>query len=212
MSRFLPCCVETPEISAGVRSSQGTSPFSLSVQFSYASFFQFPRPIHEDFPPDRKSLFGNAGLGVDATYLFTREFGVTAGVQILSSIRDYNGRLKDDFSTLRGFAGGDFGVELGDFNLGSSFSLEFARLGRFVAWDNRQCVVREDDCTEREDGLIFDRFNFLMGVNARPRVSWNFFKAYHAVASFSLTYYFFPLSSREVNYPVTGQLGVMYRF
>lgn len=213
MSRYLPCCLEVPDDGDRVRSASGQSPFSLQVQFAYASFLKFPSPVHperEGFPPDRKSLFGNAGIGIHGTYLLTREFGVTMGVQILNSITDYHGRLREDFSTIRAFGGGDLGVQVGDFNFGSTFSLEATRLGDFTAWEDESCVVR-NDCGPSSYASFTD-FDFLLGVNARPRVVWRFFQTYHAVASVDVTYYFIPLSGRDLNFPVTGQIGVLYRF
>lgn len=213
LSRYIPCCLEVPEDTGGVQSSRGESPFSLQVLFAYASFLRFPSPVHperEGFPPNRKSLFGNAGIDVHGTFLLTREFGLTVGIQILNSIKDYNGRLREDFSTVRGFAGGDLGFEVGDFNFGTSFSLDFTRLGDFTAWDDESCVVRTD-CSPSAY-VTFNDFDFLLGVNARPRIIWNFFQTYHAVASVDVTYYFIPLSGRDLNFPLTGQIGIQYRF
>lgn len=213
MSRYLPCCLQVPEDDRGVQSASGQSPFSLQVEFAYASFLRFPPPVYperEGFPPDRRSMFGNAGIGIHGTYLLTREFGVTMGFQILSSITDYNGRLREDFTTLRAFGGGDLGVEVGNFNFGASFSLEVARLDDFTAWEDESCVVRTD-CGPSAYATFAD-FDFLMGVNARPRIIWRFFQTYHAVASVDVTYYFVPLSGNDLNFPVTTQIGVLYRF
>ncbi|MGM0558273.1 MAG: hypothetical protein ACQEVA_17955 [Myxococcota bacterium] len=213
MSRYLPCCLQAPEEERGIQSASGKSPFSLQVEFAYASFLRFPPPVYperEGFPPDRRSMFGNAGIGIHGTYLLTREFGVTMGFQILNSITDYNGRLREDFTTLRAFGGGDLGVEFGNFNFGASFSLEIARLDDFTAWEDESCVVRTD-CGPSAYAT-FDDFDFMMGVNARPRLIWRFFQTYHAVASVDVTYYFVPLSGNDLNFPVTTQLGVLYRF
>jgi hypothetical protein len=213
MSRFIPCCLRVPEDDSGVRSASGQSPFSLQVEFAYASFLRFPPPVHPErqgFPPDRRSLFGNAGIGIHGEYLLTREFGVMVGFQILSSITDFNGRLREDFTTLRAFGGADLGVEVGNFNFGASFSLEFAHLDDFTAWEDESCVVR-NDCGPSAY-RTFDDFDFLMGVNARPRIIWRFFQTYHAIASVDLTYYFVPLSGNDLNLPLTTQIGVLYRF
>ena len=213
LSRYIPCCLEVPDDARGVQSASGQSPFSLQVEFAYASFLRFPPPVHPErqgFPPDRRSLFGNAGIGIHGEYLLTREFGVLVGFQILSSITDYNGRLREDFTTIRGFAGADLGVEVGNFNFGSSFSLEFAHLDDFTAWEDESCVVRNDCGPSAYE--TFDEFDFLMGVNARPRIIWRFFQTYHAIVSIDLTYYFVPLSGNDLNLPVTSQIGVLYRF
>ena len=67
-------------------------------------------------------------------------------------------------------------------------------------WCGRIAVLRRTS--------TFNDFDFLMGVNARPRVIWRFFQTYHAVASVDVTYYFIPLSGRDLNFPVTGQIGM----
>lgn len=205
MSRFIPCFVRAPvqEQSSTVVQSAGDSPFSLEFGAAYASFLQFPRELQDKTKP-----WANFGLAVNARLWLTPDFGIVAGVHILNSLRDYAWLIANDFSTLRGFVGGDMGIELGDFNVGIQVSAEMTTLGDFEAYVDLPCAAARDDCGK----VRFDGQDFLVGVNARPRVVWNAYRQFSLVGAVSGTYYFIPLSGRDFNFPLTGELGVSYRF
>ncbi len=206
MSRFLPCFEHpvAPKVDTVVQ-SDGESPFSLEFGFAYASFMQYPYSDRQRTRP-----WGNYGLSVVGRLLLTRDFGLIIGAHILNSMRDYGGFLFDDFSTLRGFAGGDMGIALGDFSVGVQLSVEMTTLGDF-----RACPDVDALCAERAEGAKTVRMTgngFLMGINARPRLIWHAYRQFSLVGSVSGSYYFIPLSGRAFNFPVTGQMGVSYRF
>ncbi len=204
MSRFGPCFVE-PEVEQvqTVVTSDGNSPFSLEFGFAYASFFQYPEVLRERTEP-----WGNYGLNVNARLMLTGDFGVTAGIHLLNSMRDYAGFLVEDFSTLRGFMGGDLGIEVGEFNLGAGLNLELTKFGEVRAYADARCAAARERCGIETLGDL----GFSMGVNVRPRVMWTVSHQFSLVTSVSTSFYFIPLSDREFNFPVTGQLGVSYRF
>lgn len=206
MARFLPCFDRrAPSTVSTMVDSDGESPFSLQFGFAYASFLQFPFDERQRTEP-----WGNYGLSVTGRLLLTRDFGLVVGGHILNSMRDYGGFLFDDFSTLRAFAGGDMGVQLGDFNVGLQLTLEATTLGNF-----RACPDVDALCAERAEGahtVRMDGFDLFMGINARPRVFWQAYRQFSLVGSVSASYYFIPLSGREFNFPVTGEMGVSYRF
>jgi hypothetical protein len=206
MSRFLPRVLTPVERrEATVVQSDGASPFSLEFGFAYASFWQFP---YDDRARTRP--WGNYGLSVAGRLMLTRDFAVVVGGHILNSLRDYGGFLFDDFSTLRGFFGGDMGVDLGDFNLGIQLGLETTTLGDFDACPDVSALCAER--VDRSRTVRIDDYDLLIGINARPRVYWHAYRQFSLVASASASYYFIPLSGREFNFPITGQLGVSYRF
>lgn len=206
MSRFIPC-FERPrqERPSTMVQSDGDSPFSLEFGFAYASFWQYPQALQEWTKP-----WGNYGVGINARLHLTRDFGITAGVSVLNSLRDYAGFLINDFSTLRGFVGGDMGIDVGDFNFGMQFNLETTMLGDFKA-----CAHPEAICVTRSGGdnsVYIGNRGVMMGINARPRIFWRVYRSFSVVTSASASYYFVPLSGRDFNFPITGQVGVSYRF
>lgn len=199
-----PNIAERPEDPTVVQ-SRGESPLSLDFGFAYASFWKFPFDERARTKP-----WGNYGLSVAARVFMTRNFTMIFGGHILSSTRDYSGFLFDDFSTLRGFAGGDLGVDLWGFNLGGQLGLEATMLGDFDACPDLHalCAQRVD----RSHAVRIENQGLFLGVNARPRVIWYFSPQFSLIGSGSISYYFIPLSGRNFNFPVTGQLDISYRF
>ncbi|MFB6264597.1 MAG: hypothetical protein ABEL76_13375 [Bradymonadaceae bacterium] len=182
--------------------SRGSSPFSVQLTFAYASFLKYPEPIERPF--------GNLGMGLGAHLLLTEEFGLGVGVQVLKSLRDYSGLLVDDFSTIRGFAGADLGWSIWRFNLGLRTGLEGARIGTFQVCTDVGDVPL--GCPDQRERLTFDNYKFLLGVNARPRVRFRIVRGFQVVLAGSLSYYFFPFAGRKLRYPLTGEVGIQYRF
>ncbi|MFW5966834.1 MAG: hypothetical protein ACOCV2_04910 [Persicimonas sp.] len=204
MSRYAPCFAEpVVEEVDGAVARGGQSPFSLEFGFAYTSFLEFPGLLM-----DRTEPWGNYGLALDSELRITRDFSVTAGIQILNSLRDYAGLLADDFSTLRGFAGGELGVDIGRLDIGLQFNLEATKLGSFNAYVEPTCAAGRRDCGQitMEDNGPF------VGVNAGPRIKWETYDAFSVVARFDASYYFLPLSGGDFNFPITSQIGVSYRF
>ena len=206
MSRFLPCMLVAPDTGAPARStvvqSDGESPFSLSFGFAYASYLQYPFQQRARTKP-----WGNYGLSVGAKLRLTQDFSVILGTHLLNSTRDYGGFLFDDYSTFRGFFGGDLGVAAGAFDFGVQLSMEASNIGGFYA-----CPEINAICAERADrsyAVRIDNDTIFVGVNVRPRIIWNVYRQFSLVASASASYYF---SRQSFNLPLTGQLDVSYRF
>ncbi|AWV90614.1 hypothetical protein [Bradymonas sediminis] len=208
MSRFLPCLIAPPQPTAPastVVTTNGASPFSLDFGFAYTSFMQYPYQERARTQP-----WGNYGLSVAGRLQLTHEFSLVLGAQLLNSMRDYAGFVFDDFSIARGFFGGDLGVSVGAFNFGAQLSLEGSSLGSFYACPdiNAQCAERAD----RNFAVRIDNDSLFVGANVRPRIIWNAYRQFSLIASGSASYYFVPLSRRNFNIPLSGQLDVSYRF
>ncbi|QDG51031.1 hypothetical protein FIV42_09890 [Persicimonas caeni] len=203
MSRYLPCFERPaePRVSTVV-DTDGDSPFSLEFGAAYTSFMQYPGQLAETKP------WGNLGLSVNARLLLTRDFSVVAGAHFLNSMSDYAGLLASDFITFRGFLGGDMGIDLGDFNLGVQISAEATSLTDFDAYADKVCAAGRQSCGQ----TTLDAPGLLVGINARPRIIWHAHRQFSLLASVSGSYYVFPLSGREFNFPLTTQMGVSYRF
>ncbi|MBA2664376.1 MAG: hypothetical protein H0U74_18955 [Bradymonadaceae bacterium] len=188
-----------------VEASQGQSALAIELQFAYATFLKFPSPIERSF--------GNYGVSVGANFSLTREFGVAGALQVLNSMRDYNGILREDFTTIRGFLGGQLGVEFYDFNLSIQTALELTHVGPIRAIGDKNCIPAPDLLCDNNYGtVVFDQLALLMGVNTRPRLSYRVTRALEAVASVSVSYYFYPMTDRILNFPLTAEVGVQYRF
>lgn len=203
MSRFTPCLYQPKQEGASrtVMESSGKGPFSMNLTFAYASFLEYPDPPIE-------KPFGNAGAGLGADLALTDEFGVGVGVHMLSSIRDYSGRIIGSFSTVRIFAGPDLGLDVGAFNFGISVAMEGTNIGSF------EICRPEDKPPERctgNDRKAYDDLDLLVGINARPRIRYRLLKSFELITAASFSTYLLP-ADRPLNNPVAGEIGLRYRF
>lgn len=206
MSRLAACLFEPREAAVGpVTASKGQSPFALQLHFAYATFLKYPSPIEHSF--------GNYGVHVGASFALTREFGVTGALQVLNSLRDYNGILRDDFTSIRGFLGGQLGIEFYDFMFSVQVALEMTHIGPIRAFGDKNCIAAPDVLCPGDRGtVVFDSQPVLMGINTKPRLSYAVTRALEAEVSVSASYYFYPLTDRVLNFPLTAEMGVQYRF
>lgn len=200
ISRFATCLVEPQPSSKGpVSESSGESPWSVELNFAYASFLEFPGTAVE--------LFGNYGASFGAAYLLTQEFAFLSNLQFLTSLRDFSGFIPDGFTTLRGFAGIGLGYTFGPVRPEVASLLEVSRIGDVAVCDNINVVL---------DGCPIDRtvyeIDTLVGINIRPRVKLQVLKSLVYAVGGSATFYVFPFSGRSVNFPLTFETGLEYRF
>ncbi|MFU8805267.1 MAG: hypothetical protein ACNA8W_15750 [Bradymonadaceae bacterium] len=206
MSRYSACLFEPePEASQPVAASRGDGPLAIQIQGAYASFLRFPPPIERSF--------GNYGISVGASYLLTREFGLTGSLQILNSIRDYNGILRDDFTTIRLFTGAQLAWPAGPVTFGIGTSFDLTSVGPIRAFGDKNCIPDGDFLCPGDRGtVILDQHGILLGINTRARLSYRLTRSLEAVLSTSVSYFFYPLTDRILNFPLATEFGVQYRF
>lgn len=203
-TRLIACIAKPDEIVRRVEPSDGSSPLALNVNFAYTSFFTLPgagwlRP------------FPNIGASFGAGWSLTREFAIVAMAQIVTSTSEFSNGLLEDFTTLRGFAGTDLGWSFWDFTLGLSTQLEVTKVGDITTCnaDIPTKLQTEGQCDEFAESYVSPVF---IGVNARPHLSYQLLKSVELQLSASLSYFFVPLNDRELNLPVSGETGLIYRF
>lgn len=199
-SRLLTCRLEPEAAPAPIAQSQGESPWSMQIYFAYASFLDFPDPNVE--------LFGHYGAAIGANYSVTREFSVLGAVQVLTSARDFSGFIIQDFTTIRGFGGIELGYSFGPIRPEIAALVEASTLGDIVVCEDVNTIIRgcNPDRTTRYE------FEVLLGANIRPRVSLQLLPSLTALIGASGSFYVYPLTERQVNFPVTVETGVQYRF
>ncbi|GEM_PF-3334925 len=203
MSRVATCIYSPADPNrSNLVNSGGESPFSMHVDFAYMSWLKFPEPL--------ESPFANIGLEVGAEMSLTDEVGLGLGAQVVNSIRDYNGVLTEDFSTLRVFFGPTLGFQLGRFNVGVDFAVEASHIGSIVLCTDLNDVPL--GCPDPSDRRTFEELDFMLGVNAHPRVRFRLYDTLSLSAGASISYYFIPFSGRPLGYPLTVTAGVRYRF
>jgi hypothetical protein len=202
VSRVASCVYEPPDPTPQtlVRSS-GKSPFSVDIGIGYLSYLRYPEPI------DRP--FGNIGFDFGAQARLTREFSIVLGGQVLSSLRDYSGRLVDGFTTLRFYGGPDIGVQIGPVNLGGHLALEVAGTGDFAVCTSLDALATgcEDPSNRRTFGD-----HVMAGISARPRVRVELVPSFSLRGGASISYYVLPFPERRLGFPVSFDFGVKYRF
>jgi len=202
MSRIGCCVYEAPEPSRETLvTSSGQSPYSVNIGFAYASYLRYPEPI------DRP--FGNIGFDFGASAQLTREFGIVIGGHVLSSLRDYSGRLVDGFTSMRFFAGPDLGVQIGPVNLGGHLALEVAGTGPYAVCTNLDALAT--GCEDPSNRRAFGN-HIAAGLNARPRVQVELVPSFSIAGGASISYFVVPFPERRLGFPISFDVGVRYRF
>lgn len=200
-SRVMACLLEPePIVTSTVPESTGESPWSVELNFAYAFFLTFPGVGVEPF--------GNYGASFGTRYLLTREFAFLANVQFLTSLRDRSGFLTNDgFTSLRGFAGISIGYTFGVFRPEIASLLEVSTVG-----DIGVCTDVSQIPSGCRDNVTFHEVGTLVGINVRPRVTLQVFKSLDYVVGASASFFLLPFSDRVVNFPITFETGLEYRF
>jgi hypothetical protein len=198
-SRIFACLAEPILVTTTVRESRGESRWSIELAMAYAAFLRFPE--------SKVTTFGNYGAQFGSKYLLTEEFSIRLDLQILSSIRDYTGYLTRDFSTLRGFLGGELGLMLGNVRLASTVAFEVSSLGEIVICRNEP-RIHQQNCNQK----TYDDFGFLFGVNLGLRVSYRVLDSIDVGLSTDASLFLLPVLEEAVNFPVSTEFGVQYRF
>lgn len=128
--------------------------------------------------------------------------------QVLTSLRDQDGYLVDDFTTLRGFAGVSLGYSFGPVRTELGTLAEFATLSDVVVCNSPQNII---DCDDAGESDTYE-FSALAGLTARPKVTLQLLTSLRLTLAGSATFYIFPLSDRQLNFPLTVESGFEYRF
>ena len=206
MSRVTPCVYEPTDTgdSETIVDSQGEGPLSIQLNFTYASFLRYPESISKPF--------GNIGLSMDTHLLLTEEFGLRFGIGVMRSLRDYSGRIVEHLNTVRAQVGPDLAVDIGQFNVGLSVGLEGANISPFVVCKELNEPAQETGCPNESDRETYDDLAFLLGANVRPRLRMRLFDTFDVTTGAGYTFYFVPFTGQPLNSPVSGHVGIQYRF
>ena len=207
-SRLAVCLVEpeapgsdTPPIAA----SRGTSRLAVELAVNYGSFLQYPSPLQD--------AFGNYGIALGASWSITREFEVFGSVSVSNSLSDYSGRLRENFTTLRGFAGVRLGRQFGPVYLGLGAGIDVARIGPVRAFSDPGCIADPDLlCPDGVGTVAFDDHGLHWGIQLRPRAAWSLSNSFQIWSGMGLGYFISPLEGQLFNFPITTEFGVNYRF
>lgn len=203
MSQFVTCLEEPSERVDNIpKKSTGKSPWSLELSFSYVSFLNFPGP--EDLEP-----FGNAGGNIGLGYNFTREFALQFSVEVLTSLRDRNGVISENFQTVRTFLGSDIGISVGAFKFSVGTFLEGAFIPAVSVCNPIDIRERSGRCS---DTVPADQFGPFLGANLRPKITLRATESISIIASANSSFYVLPFTNSPINFPVSGEFGLKYRF
>lgn len=207
-SRHLAALVEPPPESSGreLKRSAGLSPFSLDLNFAYASYFQFPDITLENGQTEDVVPFGNPGAAIGAGFRLTREFALVTAFQFLSSLRDFDGVTRGGIPTLRWFAGGELGGDIGPFRAAIGATAEITAVGRIELCTDHDLGRPNCTSTRAKDARV------LAGVNARPRLGFRIIDPLMVWVAGSSTFYFIPFAANDLNFLTAVESGLTYRF
>lgn len=208
VSRLSACLIDVEEELSSppaIMSSQGTGRLSVQLTLNYGSFLQSPTPV--------QNPFGNYGVGIGAGWSITQEFQLVGGLQVFNSLRDYQGILRDDFTTLRTYFGGELGRYWGPMLFGLAAGAEMASFGPIRVFTDPACIPAPEILCPGDAGtLLYENRPPHLGVFIRPRVALSLGPALELSSTVSFGYYFSPLAERIMNFPLTTEMGVRYRF
>ena len=179
-----------------------SNPWASELNFNYGSFLEYPDTI--EYP------FGHFGASFGVKYRLNPDFFLQSRLQFLNSIPDYNGLILNNFTTIRGFLGPEISVELSRIRFGASLSLETTRIGGFQVCGNLDSYA--EGCPDPQDRVTYDDSELLIGINFRPAISIQIYRSIDLRGSIDGSYYIYPFRDHPLNFPVTGQLGILYDF
>ncbi len=207
-SRLSACLIDAPVADVNgsdLGSSRGTGRLAVQLGLAYGSFIQTPAPIRRSF--------GNYGAGLGMGWAVTREFQIIGGLQVFNSMRDYDGFLREDFTTIRVLVGGQVGRQLGPLHLALGAGMEASSFGPMRVFTDPGCIAAPDDLCPGDVGTAtFEDRGLHLGISLRPRIAVPLADSFQLSSSLGLGYYFSPLSDRLLNFPVIGEMGIQYRF
>jgi hypothetical protein len=196
-----------PDVDTGeLEASAGLSPFSLDINFAYASYLQFPDVTLETGEREEVVPFGNVGAALGAGFRLTREFALVTSFQFLSSMRDYDGVTQGGFTTLRWFGGGEIGGDIGRLRAAIAATAEVSAVGSIVLCTDKSLGRRNCTSTRTLDAQI------LAGVNVRPRLGFRIIDPLMFWVAAGSTFYFVPFAENGMNFLTAVESGLTYRF
>ncbi len=212
-SRHVVCLREPVEATATtseMRSSQGTSPVALQFGAAYGSYYEFPQVSERD-PIDP---FAQLGASLAANFFLTNEFALMGMFQFLNAQKDYDGQIQSGFNTLRWFLGAELGITFGKLRLSVAPLLEMTRIGeiRYCRGIDSNLSLCEPRNRDPDNYLPLGNAQFVIGVNARPRVSFEVATALGLFVAGSSSFYFAQDDARDPNYLTNLEAGFSYRF
>ncbi|MEM1349217.1 MAG: hypothetical protein AAGI01_11720 [Myxococcota bacterium] len=197
--------------------SRGESPLSIHINFSYFAYQQRPRVLEEPF--------GNPGLGFGAQWLFTRDFGLVSGMQLFLAQQTESGEFNSSDpdirgfqnrpTTVRGFVGAELGYTARRLRLALQLSVDLAHVSSFEVAGDKRCVegLAEPSVCSPASFERFEDFRFMMGINARPALSYRVHRSVDVLLMGSGSYYFLTAGARrDLNFPLGTEVGLRYRF
>ncbi len=174
----------------------------LDVAFAYALYL---RPL--DAP------FDNLGFSMAGSYLVSDNFALFGRLHLLTSGSDEAQSLLNEFSSVRLFGGGAFTVRpwrwVRPF---ARFAVEGLRVGEFRRTDSFFCKVNPSAQNCDPDDIRTQEAGWFAGLNAGLGTSVRVYQDLALFAAGDFSFYFFPSSQPELNYPVGFDVGLEYRF
>lgn len=219
VSQYASCLVEpaVEEFKDPAPPSRGESPLSVHINFSYLAYQQRPRVLEEPF--------GNPGLGFGAQWLLTRDFGLVSGMQFVLAQQTESGEFnsadpdaqgfQNQPTTVRGFVGAELGYTARRFRLALQLSMDLTHVSSFEVAGDKWCVegLAEPSVCSPASFERFDDFRFMMGINARPALSYRLYRSVDLLLMGSGSYYFLTAGGRrDLNFPLSVESGLRYRF
>ena len=201
VSRFAACVEPLPEPPPPPPDREEDRIY-LDAAFAYATYLSGPTD----------QGFDNYGVSIAASYMMTDRFAWVARATFLTSGSDFENDLLTEFSQVRLFAGGGFGLRFSWVRPFLSFAVEASRLGPFSSTDEFFCKVSpaSPGCAPSEISDGGDRWQ--LGVNVQAGLSVRFYEDFSVFAAPSLSFYVLPLTDKDLDLPIGADFGIQYRF
>jgi tetratricopeptide (TPR) repeat protein len=176
--------------------------FYLEPAFAYTLYLE---PID--------TLFNNFGFTLTGSYMLLENFGLVGRVSLLDGGNDSAESLIQSPLSARMFFGAGFAIRPTSWlRLFANFAAEGSFISQIQTTDSFFCKVDRGSSQCLESEISTQPSTWYLGLNAHMGARFRLYKDLFAVGSGGFSFYAWPLEGRAVNYPVSGNLGLGYRF
>lgn len=176
----------------------------LDTAASYALYYRHPT----------REAFHGLGFAVGVAQEFRSNLEWFSRINMYTSISDPYRDLLHTFNSVRAMVGLGFTFRTQSMRVFVRPAIDVHLLGSFIETTDPQCKLFGTTSPQCDRGSVLDLdSHILLGLNLATGVNLDLGRHFFVSLQASMASYFLPLAGTErLNYPVSGELGMGYRF
>ncbi|MEY3014159.1 MAG: hypothetical protein RIT45_2894 [Pseudomonadota bacterium] len=203
VSRWL-ACVPVAQTGGAVQNRRRQRPVWMDTSASYALYLRQPTRLS----------FHSLGFAAGVAVELRPNFEWFARVNMYTSLSDPYRDLLHAFNSVRAVAGVGFAIERGPLRFVLQPGLDLHVLGSFIATTDPNCKLfgeRHPLCNNATVSNL--EADVLVGLNIATVGIWELGRRFLLIGRASVSTYFLPLDGTDrLNFPISAELGLGYRF